>query len=76
MCQIVSAVVKVDHRRIARLIEVLLDTGEVVAFIFPDLRRPGGRSGLFGSAVHLERLAPSIYDECLFGSPTENGGAS
>jgi len=76
MCRIASAVVKCDHRNAARLVEVVLDTGEVVAFTFPDLKRPGGRSGLFGRVVPLERLAPSSYDACLFGSASENGGAS
>jgi hypothetical protein len=76
MCQIVSAVVKVDQRNVARLIEVVLDTGEAVAFTFPDLKVPGGRSGLFGRAVPLERLAPSMSEECLFGWASVSGGAS
>jgi len=76
MCQIVSAVVKVDQRNAARLIEVVLSTGEVVVYTFPDLKALVGRSGLFGRAVHLERLAPSMSEECLFGLASGNGGAS
>lgn len=76
MCQIVSTVVKADKRGVPKIIEVKLDTGEVVAYTFPVIKTGVGSSGLFGSTVHLVPLDPLTYDECLFGSASTNGGAS
>lgn len=76
MCQVESVSVVADLRGSARLIEVKLDTGEVVAFTFSVASLKAGPSGLFGRRVQLEPLAPSMYDEFLFGSASKNGGAS
>jgi len=76
MCQIVSTFVKLDHRGTPRVIEVKLDSGEVVAYSFPGRKAKDGQSGLFGFQVQLEPLDPLTYDEHLFGSASGNGGAS
>lgn len=76
MCQILITVVKVDKRGTPKLIEVKLDTGEVVAFTFPDRLSVVGPLGLFGGMVVLDRLDPLIYDELLFGSVKPSGSVS
>lgn len=68
MCQILEASVIRDTRGKARLVRVRLSTGEEVAFTFSEVSVPGGPCGLFGRLERLVPLAPSMYDECLFGS--------
>jgi len=76
MCQIKDVTVLVDVRGKPRVVEVKLSTGEEVAFTFTVASGVVGRSGWFGSRVRLERLDPLTYDDSLFGSVNENGGAS